>query len=354
MNTRRYKAVPPCVIIPGILPEFRIYIPTPQGRLILWAANGNKVAPEQLSRLSESGTKEVFINLEDESKYERHLENNLGMILDNEHASDDDKASIFTRVSTNIVKSAFETSFGEGTMDPNTINRTEKMVKSAMAFITESKSLKALVKMTGHDYQTYKHATKVLWFTVAFLRRNPDVIRQIKANDEVFGEKTECKTLEECGVGALLHDIGKALIPQEILNKEGLLNDIEYEIVKRHPLNSLAMLVDADMPLFVKEGILYHHEDFHGGGYPMGRDGENIPILARILRIIDVFDAMTSRRPYKDPIPPIKAVEIMIRKSNNGSDPEDEKRDNRDSGMKECFDENLLRKFIVFLGNATP
>ncbi len=347
MDNERYKAIPLCAIIPGTLPDFQIYIRTSEGRFILWTVQGNKVKAEQLGRLSRGGHMEVFIDIEDEFKYDQHLEANLGDILENEYASDIDKSSIFTKVSTNIVKSSVEASMGMGTMDADAIQRTRSMVDSAMRFITASKSLHALVKLTGHDYQTYEHATKVLWFTVAFLWNYPDILDQINPDRETVNDEQRMEILKQCGVGALLHDIGKALIAPSILNKNGPLTEVEWEIVKRHPLSSLAMLVDSDLPIFVKKGILHHHENYHGGGYPMGLEGESITILARVLRIIDVFEAMTSRRPYKKAFSPLKALQIMMGKQESDKD---QQLDERDNGMTQCFDEDLLRKFVAFLG----
>ncbi len=351
MDSGQYKAIPPCALIPGTLPDFQIYIYS-GGKYVLWAAEGNKVSTEQLGRLSECGRSQVFINLDDEFKYEEHLEANLGTILEGEHSSNDDKASIFSRVSTNIVKDAFEKSLGLGVMDLDTIHRTQSMVESALAFITESKSLQALTKMIGHDYQTYEHATKVLWFTVAFLKHNPEIMEQIEPGYKAFDEKQQMGTLKQCGVGALLHDIGKAFISCEIINKKEPLTAVEWEIVKHHPLTSLAMLIDADLPPFVRKGIVHHHEDFNGKGYPMGLEGHNITTLARVLRIVDVFEAMTSRRPYKDPMPPMKVALIMIGKLENKAGFKNAKRDDRDQGMQWCFDEELLQKFIGFLGDV--
>jgi len=158
--------------------------------------------------------------------------------------------------------------------------------------------------------------------------------------------------LGQCGVGALLHDIGKAFISLDILNKTGPLTEVEWEIIKRHPFNGMAMLLDTDIPAFVKKAVLHHHEDFYGGGYPMGIAGRNISILGRLLRIIDTFDAITSRRPYKNALRPGEAVHIMIgapQAEKAGDEPSQV--DYRDQDMKRCFDENLLRRFILFLGN---
>lgn len=355
MKKERYMAIPPAAIIPGVLPDFRIYVLTRQGQYVLWALEGNKVSSGQLARLSEGGFKEVFVDLEEKFKYEQYLETHLGKILENELSSNDEKAEIFSKVSTNVVKDAFETSFGLGEMGGDSIRRTQKLVENALIFITESKSLPALTKMIGHDYQTYEHSTKVLWFTVAFLRENPDIMKGMDPDYQSLERDQQKEMLRQCGVGALLHDIGKAFIPPEILNKEGPLSEVEWEIMKRHPLNGQAMLLETDMPIFVKKAVLQHHEDFNGRGYPMGLEGSNISILARVLRIVDVFDAMTSRRPYKDPLSPQKAVEIMIgllsdKKKEEGDGSSEQ--DNRDLGMKECFDKDLLRNFVMFLGNV--
>jgi response regulator RpfG family c-di-GMP phosphodiesterase len=347
-------AIPPGAIMPGILPDFRIYVVTPEGRYILWALEGNNVSPQQLARLSESGTKEVFVDLEEQFKYEQYLEDHLGGILDNASTPDDQKAEIFSKVSTNVVKGAFETSFGLGSMETSSVRRTQLFIENALVFIKETKSLQALSKMIGHDYQTYEHATKVLWFTVAFLQLNPDILDKIDPGYQAPGETRRIDMLKHCGVGALLHDVGKAFVSNQILTKNEPLNETEWEIMKRHPLNGLAMLIDTDIPAFVKKAVLHHHEDFQGGGYPMSLEGSNINLLARILRIADVFDAMTSRRPYKKPIPPMKAAQIMIRKPEDkkkGGDADPEQ-DDRDLGMRRCFDTDLLQKFIVFLGNV--
>lgn len=352
MSNGGYMAIPPAAIVPGTLPEFRIYVRSPTGKYVLWALDGNKARTEQINKLSEGGHAEIFVDLEETFKYEQYIETNLGDILGNRLSSDEQKATIFTKVSTNVVKAAFETSFGSSALEADTLQRTKKMVENATQFIMEAKSLPALAKMIGHDYETYEHATKVLWFTMAFIRENPDILERMHQEHERFDGRQSADILQPCGVGALLHDIGKAFVPQEILHKDGPLTEIEWEIMKRHPLNGVAMLLDTDIPTFVKKGVLHHHEDFHGGGYPMSLKGHNITVLARILRITDAFDAMTSRRPYKDPVPPMKALQIMIGTPPREQADPDSTGNNRDQGMRGCFDEELLKKFIVFLGKV--
>ena len=352
MRNGTYLAVSPGAIIPEALPEFRIYIRSSEGRYILWAREGSKVSADQLAKLTEGGLSEVFVDLKDQFKYEQYLETNLGSILENQWASNDQKASIFSSVSANVVKNAFESSMGLGIMGVEVMQRTERMVKNSLVFISESNSLQALAKMIGHDYQTYEHATKVLWYTVSFLRISPDILERIQPGYQALDEERRKDVVRRCGVGAILHDIGKSFVSKEILHKAGPLTEVEWEVMKRHPLNGLAMLLDTDLPAFVKKGILHHHEDFNGRGYPMGLEGSNINVLARVLRIIDTFDAMTSRRPYKDPVTPGKTVQIMCGKPAGKGGADDPEPDDRDQGMRRCFDEDLLRKFIQFLGDV--
>jgi hypothetical protein len=354
MNKEKFMAVPPGAIIPGSMPQFQIHVLSPEGNFVLWALEGKEVTPEQFAKLSESGPHEVFIALTEEFKYEQYLEGHLGSILENDTLTDIQKGEIFSKVSANVLKDAFENALGLGIMSPDSFERTQTMVKNALSYVAESGSLQALAKMIGHDYHTYTHATKVLWLTVAFLRENPFILELIDSNYKSFNEDRKTELLRQCGVAALLHDIGKASISSEILKKVDPLSRYEWETVKLHPVNGVSMLLDTNLPSFVKRAVLHHHEDFQGGGYPMGLDGTHISVLARVLRIVDVFDAMTSRRPYKEPVPAAKAVQVMIGTAPSDGKNEESGPDRRyqDQGMRHCFDETLLRKFILFLGNT--
>ena len=112
-------------------------------------------------------------------------------------------------------------------------------------------------------------------------------------------------------IGALLHDVGKLVIPTEVLNKPGRLTDEEWTIVKRHPLAGVEMLADIDFPWDVRPIVESHHERWDGGGYPHGLRGEAIPLVARILCIADVYDALTSDRSYKPAFGHDDAMQVM-------------------------------------------
>lgn len=99
--------------------------------------------------------------------------------------------------------------------------------------------------------------------------------------------------------GALFHDIGKIIIDNSILNKPGKLNSNEKRIIQNHPLAGVNMFTELNLNKKFIEIIKYHHERWDGNGYPFGLNGEEIPLMARIISIADAFDAMTSVRPYR-------------------------------------------------------
>ncbi len=107
------------------------------------------------------------------------------------------------------------------------------------------------------------------------------------------------KRLESLEFGALLHDIGMIGIKDEVLHKQGPLNPMEYEHIREHPLIGVKIVEGSNFFRDEIPMIRHHHERFDGSGYPDGLTGENIPFEARIISIVDAFDAMTSLRPYR-------------------------------------------------------
>jgi putative nucleotidyltransferase with HDIG domain len=122
-------------------------------------------------------------------------------------------------------------------------------------------------------------------------------------------------------LGALLHDIGKIIVPTEVLNKAGPLTAEEWAMMKRHPEAGLELVADIDFPGDVRSVIRNHHERWDGKGYPDGLAGEEIPFAARVLCVADVYDALTTARSYRDSMSHERAAEEM-RSSKGQFDPE--------------------------------
>ncbi|WP_134703319.1 HD-GYP domain-containing protein [Ammoniphilus sp. YIM 78166] len=132
------------------------------------------------------------------------------------------------------------------------------------------------------------------------------------------------KQCQHIYIGGLLHDIGKIGVPEQILNKPSRLTKEEFQVIKKHPEIGYKML--SYIPFFKNNSILdmvrYHHEHYDGKGYPLGLVGDEIPLVARIMALADAFDAMTSRRAYREDIDLEYAVAEIKRNKGSQFDPE--------------------------------
>mgnify|MGYP002630034255 CR=1 FL=1 len=128
--------------------------------------------------------------------------------------------------------------------------------------------------------------------------------------------------LRKLHLTGILHDVGKIGIPDYVLNKPGRLTDEEFDMIKQHPTIGHEILVPVEPLSYVLDGVLHHHENFDGTGYPHGLAGLEIPLDARILAVADAFDAMTSDRPYRDGMAAVKAQAILKDGSGSQWDPD--------------------------------
>lgn len=179
------------------------------------------------------------------------------------------------------------------------------------------KALTALIKLRGYDDYSYTHCLNVAVLAVGFGRH-------LRLPDE---------TLRILGLGGLFHDVGKLRVSLSVLNKPGKLTEQEYGHVKRHPAYSCEMLeelegLDPEVARIAKE----HHEKFSGQGYPEGLPFASISKSALIVALADVYDALTSERPYKGALSQHQALGIMYAMRNKD------------------FHPVLVDKFIKFLG----
>lgn len=156
-----------------------------------------------------------------------------------------------------------------------------------------------------HDVYTKNHSYKVANYSMKIakaLNLNEDIINQVY-------------------YAGLVHDIGKTLIPKDVLNKKGKLSDKEYDIVKKHPFNAYKVLIKNKELKHIANIVLSHHERWDGCGYPNNFKGDKILLEARILAIADTYDAMTSDRPYRKAFSKDFAVKEILEKAGTQFDP---------------------------------
>jgi putative nucleotidyltransferase with HDIG domain len=151
----------------------------------------------------------------------------------------------------------------------------------------------------------------------------------------VFAKHLGCdkRLIQELALGAFLHDIGKVLLPNDILNKRSELTSKEQNIIRSHVALGLKILEDSpSISHIAMKMVREHHERLDGSGYPKQLKGEEISLYGRMIAIIDSYDAMTSERPYKKSVYPINAFKTLISESPDG------------------YDEELVEKFIQCMG----
>jgi len=132
---------------------------------------------------------------------------------------------------------------------------------------------------------------------------------------------TDDREIKAIEAAALLHDLGKLAVPEHILNKPGKLTPVEFEQMKAHAAIGADILATIDFPYPVEPIVRYHHEMWNGKGYPDGISGEAIPIGARILSVVDCFDALTSDRPYRRALTKDQALAAIVERRGTQYDP---------------------------------
>jgi HD-GYP domain-containing protein (c-di-GMP phosphodiesterase class II) len=171
---------------------------------------------------------------------------------------------------------------------------------------TAVETVRALANaIDAKDNYTHGHSERVGWLS--------------RFVGEALGlDARQLQVLEWAGV---LHDVGKIGIAENILNKPGRLTDAEFAEMKRHPRLSYEVLRPVASLMPVLDGVLYHHENHDGSGYPEGLRGEAIPLVARIIHVVDIFDALTSTRSYRAGFPVARALEILEQDAGRVTDP---------------------------------
>ncbi|MEB3246029.1 MAG: HD domain-containing phosphohydrolase [Vampirovibrionales bacterium] len=179
----------------------------------------------------------------------------------------------------------------------------DKLVSEVTSRVDE---VQILSQLRVRDGYTYDHTLDVTAISIA-------LAKHIGLDDE---------TIRDVGLAAILHDLGKMLIPKPIMFKESRLTVQEFEVMKLHPRLGYNMIRDVlRLPDHIARPALEHQEMHGGGGYPLDLKGDEIHPFSQIVKIADVYDALTSKRPYKQPIPSNKAIKIMLSEGEKSFNP---------------------------------
>lgn len=197
------------------------------------------------------------------------------------------------------------------------IGQVDNTVQNTIRKIVQEKELiESLIDLRVYDEYTYAHSANVMSLALVVgtaLNYSPEKLRML-------------------GIGALLHDIGKTLVPEEILNKPSKLTEEEFRIMATHPANGIMILSNYNWATAdIKNCAFQHHEKYNGLGYPMGLKGTQIAELAQVTAIVDFYDALVSDRCYKKGLPPNVVYQAIM------------------NGMNVHFDARIVNAFLKYI-----
>jgi HD-GYP domain-containing protein (c-di-GMP phosphodiesterase class II) len=309
--------VSPLILVPEALGEFSVYL-RQNKEFVLYARSGEKFTAEQRVKLFESGVGEVFVQTVEKPGFDKYVEDNLGGILTDASLPMQERSRLFYEATANVVRDAFNDKLPPRLMEEK-FARIETMVRQSMDFLKDERALKAIGPFISHDYKTYTHSLHVFVYALSLL-----------ACFDVPEEEHY-----EYGLGAMLHDIGKTRIPLKVLNKRGALTQEERSLVETHSVQGVALCAGLDISQRTFNCILFHHERMDGTGYPSGIGGMDIPLAVKCITIADVFDALTSNRPYA---PAMRAYDALILMRHE---------------MAGAFDMSVYKRFIEMLSGSS-
>jgi HD-GYP domain-containing protein (c-di-GMP phosphodiesterase class II) len=226
-------------------------------------------------------------------KKQQQVTENLITTIQDQRLPPTEKATIVRQHSFSMMKNLLENPTAEN------IRESKKGISSIVSLIlNDNDTLHYLMDITSHDYYTYTHSVDVGILSVALAK---SLFKDSRDHD-----------LYALGAGFFLHDLGKVNINKDIINKPGKLTDDEMRDMRRHPALGYKLLYETNqLTAESKTIVLQHHERADGGGYPKGLRGNEIHIYGRICAIADVYDALTTNRPYRNKMKPFDALKLM-------------------------------------------
>jgi len=277
---------------PGPKRMFDLYVGMDQ-KMVLFCAKDYSLRPQALAKLRDEDQLTLYVPVEQGPMVSRHAERMLKEVVRDGRVTTDRRAHILHTSARTIMADilANPTSKGVVRRGVGLANATVDLV------IGDPGALKCMTALFTRDYYTYTHSVHTCVLGVAFYKY------VITSREEM---------LRRFGFGMLLHDTGKSVVDSNILNKPGRLTPEEFEHLKRHPTLGWQILeghgVNDDL---IRQAVLFHHEKLNGEGYPMGLSHSQVSEPARVAGIVDVYDALTTDRPYRPAMTHDVAMELM-------------------------------------------
>lgn len=287
----RYKSIDKRMITEGEKIDFQLYSSNETKTVMsVFLQSDSVIDGNAKVKLREIET--LYICEDEEEKYRAFVDNQLQSIARNSDIPTEQKARLVYEKAAEVIDAMFK--------NPESLENVKNIQPVVNSFIDvilhDNCAVESLMKITAHDYYTHTHSINVSIYTLS-----------LGAFLGISG-----KDLEVLGMAAVLHDLGKSKVDYKIINKNGKLSNEEFAQMKHHPAlgHEIALgLGITDERILT--GIRHHHEKMEGGGYPDNLKGNQISQFARIIGTCDVFDALSTKRSYKDPMSSFESLLLM-------------------------------------------
>jgi putative nucleotidyltransferase with HDIG domain len=312
----QYFPIPLASLRLDAVADFDLYlkhanIPVP----VLYRERGLSFTVEVRDRLLEHGIDHLYVEHGQRGHYRKYVERHIGPILADPDLDSATKSEVLYLSATGLVQDVLAEPHA-----PDVVPRSRAFVQDTCEYLmTDRRALACLLRISSFDYYTYTHSVNVFVFSMSLAQR--------------LGH-AEPNLLHRYGHGVLLHDIGKSLIDPSVLNCRGKLNAEQWSQMKKHPELGEAILREHGVTdELILDVVRHHHEKLGGGGYPDGLKGDAISPFVRICTVADIFDALTTERPYKAAMHSFPALKLM-----------------QDEMLKD-LDYIFFRTFVEMMGN---
>jgi HD-GYP domain-containing protein (c-di-GMP phosphodiesterase class II) len=279
------------LIRPDSIPSVSFFVKRGK-RYRVFRDQGEGFTAFEIQSLLDAGIERVFLTRADAPIVRQYLETFLVKQDNNAHISTDAQVGLMRSAAVRMTEDLFQ--------DPSPEN-IRKGMKAVSGFVNllvrDPKAFYHLIRLSSHDPYTYQHSVGVGLNAIALGKR----LRLPTEQD-----------LIDLGISGLLHDIGKTKVDPKIINKPGPLDKPEWESMKQHSTWGYELLKDnRDVSQRSKLGVLHHHEEGAGGGYPHGLVDNQISVFAKIITIADIFNALTTDRTYSKAKSPFEAFKLI-------------------------------------------
>lgn len=311
-----YFPISPLILRPDFKVPFDIFL-RHDNNYVLFNAKGRTLTTSKRDELGTANVVTIYIDKRARKAYHNYIQSNLLDLLGDESVAIPERARAWTNAAAALSKELFETNL-PGPAFKKRYQRFEGLLRSSAGFLSSPSPLKHLTRFIGKGYETYHHGISTMVYSVNLMQE--------------YG--LEDSEIMACGMGALMHDIGKVGMDESVLTSDpDHMTPEEHGVYVMHPMVGVRVCANFDLPVIATNCILFHHERFDGKGFPTRASGEEIPLATRVVILCDRYDNMTRNRPYSRAIKPYDALRALT----------------EDKGLVEP---DMLKRFIKLLSRA--